>query len=142
MDDENKKQNISLEEEAENSPYLLGHRLTTVVNKAYDGPDAHNPTKLSGICIKTLLLPRILDVFCFYVAAAAFFWNRKNKSFKYFAKRILNPQSTTSIKSAFVSSETILATLAFAVVTAGVFMLRITFIKSKRAKANKEHSSK
>ena len=69
----------------------------------------HNPARLSGICIKTLLLPRIL-----------------------------NPQSTTSIKSAFVSSETILATLAFAVVTAGVFMLRITFIKSKRAKAKDE----
>ena len=142
MDDENKKQdlsNISIEEEEMTNPYLRGHRLTTVVNKAYDCPDAYNPAKLSGKCIKTLLLPRILDVFCFYVAAAFFFWNLKNKNYRYFAKRILNPQSTTSIKSALISSRTILATLVFIIITAGVFMLRISFIKSKRKKTKNDN---
>ena len=96
MDDENKKQdlsNISIEEEEMTNPYLRGHRLTTVVNKAYDCPDAYNPAKFSGKCIKTLLLPRILDVFI--------------------------------------------------IITAGVFMLRISFIKSKRKKTkNDDHIPK
>ena len=135
MENENPKKPIVQDED---NSYLLGHRLTTVVNKVYDCPEAYDPSKLSSKCIKVLLLPRVLDVLCFYLAAAAFFWNRENDNYKYFAVRILRPESTTSFTSAFVSVGAILATLAFTVITALVFMLRVAYIKSKRVKNKQE----
>ena len=60
MDDEKKQDlsNISIEEEEMTNPYLRGHRLTKVVNKAYDCPDAYNPAKLSEAQdLKKLMLP-------------------------------------------------------------------------------------
>ena len=116
------------------NPEVLALTLQTPVNRKYDGPNADNPNVLPGKCFWILLLPRILDVLCFWVAAGVFLWNQTNDEYKYFAVRILNPESTTDFLHTFIEPKTILITAAFAVITAVVFWLRVIFIKAKRAK--------
>gem|GEM_PF-5143072 len=58
-----------------------------------------------------LLLPRILDVLCFWGAAGIFFWNQENGNYKYFAKRILNLGSTTNFWHTFLELKTIPTTM-------------------------------
>lgn len=116
------------------NPDVLALSLRTAVNHKYDGPNVHNPNVLPGKCVLVLLLPRILDVLCFWGAAGIFFWNQENGNYKYFAKRILNPGSTTNFWHTFLELKTILATVAFAVIVALVFLLRVAYLKAKRVK--------
>lgn len=116
------------------NPDVLGLTLLTQVNHKYDGPNADNPNVFPAKCALVLLLPRILDVLCFWGAAGIFFWNQANGKYKYFSIRILNPDSTTDFLRTFIELRTILATVAFAALTAVIFWLRVTFIKAKRAK--------
>jgi len=113
---------------------VLGLTLTHEHRKTYEVPGADDPEKLTSKCIQILLLPRILDVLCFFLAAGFFSWNSANDKYKYFAKRVLNPDSTTSFLSALFDIKTILATVVFALVTAAVFVLRVKYITGKRRK--------
>lgn len=128
-----KQTNTRVENEIDN-PEVLALTLQTPVNHKYDGPNVNNPKVLPGKCFWVLVLPRILDVLCFWAAAGVFLWNQANEEYKYFAVRILNPDSTTDFWRTFIEPRTILITAAFAVVTAVVFWLRVIFIKAKRAK--------
>ena len=121
------------------NPEVLGLTLRTVVNKKYDGPGADDPSRLQSKCIRVLLLPRILDVLCFWMAAGFFAWNYENRDYRYFAIRILNPDSTTDFLPAFIGWKTILATVAFAVIVALTFLLRVSYLKAKRAKTKEPY---
>lgn len=134
---ENETNNVK-ENDIDN-PLVLGLTLTTEVNRKYDGPDADNPNKFPGKCFRVLLLPRILDVLCFWGAAGIFLWNQANGKYKYFAVRILNPDSTTDFLHTFLELKTILITLAFAAITAVVFWMRVAYIKAKRVKSKEPY---
>ena len=125
--------NNNVENEIDN-PEVLALTLQTLVNHKYDGPNVDNPNVFPGKCFRVLLLPRILDVLCFWAATGFFLWNRANDRYKYFAVRILNPDSTTDFWHTFIEIKTILITVAFAAITAVVLWLRVVFIKAKRAK--------
>ena len=51
------------------NPEILALTLQTAVNHTYDGPNADNPNVFPGKCVRVLLLPRILDVLCFWGVA-------------------------------------------------------------------------
>ena len=119
------------------NPKVLAHTLLTPVNRAYDVPGAHDPSKLTSKCIKTLLWPRILDVLCFWVVAAICVWHYENSGKKYFAVRIFDPTKDMNILRAFIDFKTILAVLAFAALTTLVFVIRLTYIRSKRTREKK-----
>ena len=127
-------QTVNKTENEIDNPEVLGLTLTTAVNRKYDGPDVDNPNRFPRKCFWVLLLPRILDILCFWAASGIFLWNQANGKYKYFAKRILNPDSTTDFLHTFLEWKTILITVAFAVITAIVFWFRVSFIKAKRAK--------
>ena len=122
----------------EENDSTLGLKLLTPVNKAYNCAGKEDPSKLTYKCIRTLLLPRILDILLFYLAAVVFVWNYQNREYKYLAERVFNIGSVTSPKLALTDIRTILATLAFIVLTAIVFVLRVKYITSKRRVEKKE----
>ena len=122
----------------EENDSTLGLKLLTPVNKAYNCAGKEDPSKLTYKCIRTLLLPRILDILFFYLAAVVFVWNYQNREYKYLAERIFNMGSVTSPKLALTDIRTILATGLFVVLTACVFVLRVKYITSKRMMDKKE----
>ena len=134
----NKRVELPKEGEVFDNAQLQGLRLQTVVNHAYDCPGADDPSRLTSKCIRTLLIPRVIDVICFYLFAVVFVWTYRQTGAKEFAKRIFGTDVGAELKSALTDSMTILLTVGFAAVTAGVFVLRILYITAKRRKRKED----